>query len=226
MPTETDIRPAIERPDVTIALVEEVTTGDAEHQQSAAAEVVKHWESTQWPAGLVAQSVFTSTDGRTLLTYAQWSSADALEQAQQRSDKAIRPDWKAWGIEPGTPQAVELYRRVQPTVLPDPMPVIQCYPVAFFAMDSAQAARDWVDGLLSKEEEDFDKDREYPGALAANFHVAADGSGIFLISEWASETDAINHIKAEIIPLLEYMGQAEAGAGTLNTFHATVTPGL
>jgi hypothetical protein len=226
MPTETVVRPAIERPDATIALVEEVSTGDAERQQSAAAEVVKHWESAKWPAGLVAQSLFTSTDGETLLTFAQWSTAEALEKSLKQPQNSARPDWKALGIEPGTPQAVELYRRVQPTVLPDPMPVIQCYPVAFFAMDNAEAARQWVDGLLGKEEEDFDKDRDYPGALAANFHVAADGSGIFLISEWASETDAINHIKAEIMPLLEYMGQAEAGAGTLNSFYATVTPDL
>jgi hypothetical protein len=221
--TTSDARPTIDRGDVTIALVEEVVTDDEERQQAAAAAVLKHWESTEWPEGLVAQSLFTGTDGRWLLTYAQWASAEAREETLRQRHSAVRPDWQALGIEPAVPRAYELYRRVQPTVLPDPLPPAECFPAQVFAMDSAQAARQWIDGLLDSEEETEGKDREYPGALAANFHVAADGTGIFLLSEWASEAEAVAHIEAVIDPLLEYMGQAEAGAGRRYSFYATVS---
>lgn len=218
MPLASDARPVIDRPNVSIAVVEEVVAGDARRQRSAAAAVVAHWESAPWPAGLVSQSLFTSTDGDSLLTYAQWSSAEALEEA----GSATRPDWRALGVEPGAPTAYELYRVVRPTVLPDPPPLPQCYPAAVFAMDSRDAARKWVDGLLDNEEQNEGQDRAYPGALAANFHIAADGTGIFLLSEWVSEAEAVAHIEEVIVPLLEYMGQGEAGAGARYSFHASV----
>jgi hypothetical protein len=220
MPITLDAQPVIAREDVAIALVEEVVTADVERMRAAAAAVIRHWESTRWPSGLVAQTLFTGTDGTSLLTYAQWSSAEALGRSP-RSRSSVRPDWWALGIEPGEPKPFELYRRVQPTVLPDPLPLARCFPAAFFAMDSRDAARQWVDGLLDNEEETEGRDRAYPGALAANFHVSADG--IFLLSEWASEEEAVVHIKEVIEPLLEYMGQAEAGAGRRYGFHATVS---
>ncbi|MGF7237202.1 MAG: hypothetical protein ACQSGP_19900 [Frankia sp.] len=219
MPTASDVRSAIDRKDVTIALVEEVSTDDAERQQAAATAVIKHWESTEWPECLVAQSLFTSTNGKSLLTYAQWSSATALQQSRSAS----RPDWAALGIEPGTPKAYELYRVVRPAVLPDPLPLARSFPAAVFAMPSQDAARQWVDGLLENEEQNEGAERAYPGALAANFHVAADGTGIFLLSEWASEEEVVVHIKEVIEPLLEHMGQGETGPGSLYSFYATVS---
>ena len=59
MPTTSDVRPVIGRPDVTAALVEEVVTGDPGRLQAAAAAVLRHWESAEWPTGLVALSLFT-----------------------------------------------------------------------------------------------------------------------------------------------------------------------
>jgi hypothetical protein len=218
MPAASGVRPVIDRDDVSVALVEEVAVGDARRQHAAAAAVMAHWESAPWPAGLVSQSLFTSTDGTSLLTYAQWASAEALE----RAGGAPRPVWQALGVEPGTPRAYELYRVVRPTVLPDPAPLPQCYPAAVFAMDSHDAARKWIDGLLDNEERNEGQDRAYPGALAANFHIAADGTGIFLLSEWASEAEAVAHIDEVIVPLLEHMGQSATDAGSRYSFHSSV----
>ncbi|MFI0234827.1 hypothetical protein [Streptomyces sp. NPDC017086] len=218
MSPASDVRPVIDRGDVSVAQVEEVITGDALRQCSVAAAVLAQWESAPWPAGLVSQSLFTSTDGTSLLTYAQWASPEE----QERAGGAQRPDWRALGIEPGTPRAYQLYRVVRPTVLPDPVPLPQCYPAAVFTMDSHDAARKWVDGLLDNEERNEGEDRAYPGALAANFHIAVDGTGIFLLSEWASEAEAIAHIEEVIVPLLEHMGQSAADAGARYSFHACV----
>ena len=220
MRTASDVRPAIDREDVATALVEEVLTDDVDHQRAAAAAVLKHWETAEWPAGLLTRTLFTGTDGKSLLTYAQWASVESLEQAQRQPGTEWF-DWRTEGIEPAVPKAYRLYRVVRPTVLPDPLPPVGCFPAAVFAMESEQAARDWIDGLLDNEEKNEGEDRDYPGALAANFHVSDDG--IFLLSEWASEAEAVAHIKEVIEPLLEYMGQAEAGAGRRYTFHASVS---
>lgn len=214
MPIATDVLSPVDRADITAAVVEVVTTDGADHQRAAAAAVIKHWESSEWPAGLVAQSLFLSTDGRSLLTYCQWSAGEP------QMDSAVRPDWRGLGAESATPKAYTLYRRVRPAEVPDPVPLPQCFPAAFFPMDGRDAACRWIDGLLDKEERDEGADRAYPGALAANFHAGADG--VFLLSEWASEAEAVAHIEEVIEPLLEYMGQAEAGAGSRYTFHATV----
>lgn len=221
MPTKSDAMPLIDRSDVTTVIVEIVATTDAEHQHSAAPLVIKHWELAKWPSALLTQTLFISTDGKTLLTYSQWSEITEARQALGDEYGAARPDWESLGIEPGTPKAYELYRRVRPTELPDPPPPARCFPAAFFAMDSRDAAQAWVDGLLDKEEQNEGDERAYPGALAANFHVAADG--VFLLSEWVSEAEAVTHIKEVIEPLLDYMGQAEAGAGARYEFHATVS---
>ncbi|WP_367322399.1 hypothetical protein [Streptomyces sp. HUAS ZL42] len=223
MSIASDVRPSIGRPDVTTALVEEVVFGDPGRLEATTAAVVAHWESAEWPEGLVALSLFTGTDGTSLLTYAQWSSDAGSEEVLRKAYDALRPDWRALGHEPGEPRAFQLYRRVQPTVLPDPLPPVGCYPAAFFSMNGGDTARAWVDGLLGTEEKTVGEDRAYPGAIAANFHVSSDDSGIFLLSEWASEAEALVHIKAEIEPLLEYMGQAEAGAGRRYGFHTTVS---
>ncbi|MET7648860.1 hypothetical protein ABZS83_35630 [Streptomyces sp. NPDC005426] len=223
MPTTSDVRPDLGRQDVTTALVEEVVSGVPGRLADTAAAVVAHWESAEWPAGLAALTLFTGTDGTSLLTYAQWSSDAGTPDVLCKAFEALRPDWRALGHRPGEPKAFELYRRVQPTALPDPLPEVGCYPAAFFAMKEGETARAWVDGLLGTEEKTVGEDRAYPGAIAANFHVSADDDGIFLLSEWASEAEALVHIKAEIEPLLEYMGQAEAGAGRRYTFRATRT---
>jgi hypothetical protein len=224
MPTASGVRPDIGRPDVSTALVEEVVTGDPARLPEAAAAVIAHWESAEWPAGLVALSLFTGTDGTSLLAYAQWASDGGAEEVPLKAYDALRPGWRALGFTPGEPRTFQLYRRVQPTELPDPLPPVGCYPAAFFSMNGDDTARAWVDGLLGTEERTVGEDRAYPGAIAANFHVSSDDRGIFLLSEWASEAEALVHIKAEIEPLLEYMGQAEAGAGRRYAFHATVSP--
>jgi hypothetical protein len=223
MSIASDVRPVVDRADVTTVLVEEVITGDPGRQQAAAVGLVSHWESCQWPADLRSLTCFTSTDGNSLLTYAQWSSAAAADDFLRQEQSIVRPDWAALGVQPGLPRSYELYRAVRPTELPDPVPVTKCFPAAVFAMDGYDAARKWIDGLLDSEETSEGEDRAYPGAIAANFHIAIDGTGIFLLSEWASEAEAVAHITEVIEPLLEHMGQGEAGAGARYSYHWGLT---
>jgi hypothetical protein len=189
--------PVIERPDVATALVDMVAAGDAARQQAIARDIVARWRCAPWPAGLVARNCFTSTDGKTVLTYAQWSSDDALARAGG----------------PGEAVAFRLYRVVRGGLVTDPAPVAACFPAAIFPMAGQDAARSWIDGLLDSEEAAEGSNREYPGAIAANFHISLDGTKVLVLSEWASEQEAVAHIEAVIDPLLEKMGSADVGSG-------------
>jgi hypothetical protein len=78
-------RSPVERRDAAIALVEEVVTDSAERQQATAAAVIKYWEFAQWPDGLVARSLFTSTDGKSLLSCSDRAAARADGPGRGRS---------------------------------------------------------------------------------------------------------------------------------------------
>ncbi|MFJ8686733.1 hypothetical protein [Micromonospora wenchangensis] len=204
MSTTVQDRPVIDRPDVVAVVVAEQATRDAAAQDALAADTVAGWQVGLWPDGLVSRSCFVSTDGRSVLTYAQWSSYAAIA--------ASWPDMSGdrVGVAAGAPY--ELYRRVLGGAVRDPEPVPECFPAATFPMANAEAARNWIDGLLAQEEANEGANREYPGALAANFHVSVDGTSVFLLSEWASEAEAVAHIEEVIAPLLAQLGTPDPGA--------------
>jgi hypothetical protein len=186
---------------------------------------VAHWRSCSWSAGLVSLTCFVSTDGELVLTYAQWSSDQALA-ASLRDEGGISrgvPGWGIPGVESPEPRQYKLYRVVRGGAITDPAPVPQCFPAAIFKMENETAARNWVDGLLASEEAAEGKERAYPGAIAANFHISVDGTSVFLLSEWASEEEAVAHIAEVIEPILEQVGSGDTGAGARYRHHVTLT---
>jgi hypothetical protein len=185
------IRPVIDRSDVVTALVAELPT-DPARQQEVADTIVAGWQAAEWPAGLLARTLFTSTDGTRVITYNQWSATDSLTIEDA-----------------GIPY--EIYLSVRGGAIPDPPPVTECFPGAFFPTPNREAARKWVDDLLAAEVANEGAQREYPGALAAHFHIASDGSGVFLLSEWTSEEEAVEHIAEVIQPILDQLGTPDAG---------------
>jgi hypothetical protein len=188
MPVSPAIRPVVDRPDAVTAVVAELPA-DPATQQEVADSIVSGWRAAAWPDGLLARTVFTSTDGTRIITYNQWS-ARAVEDA-------------------GTPY--EIYFSVRGGAIPDPPPVTGAFPGAFFATPDYEAARKWVDDLLAAEVANEGARREYPGALAAHFHIATDGRGVFLLSEWTSEEEAIEHIADVIEPILVQLGTPDPG---------------
>lgn len=200
MPVTPDVRPVLDRPDLVTAVVAELPA-DPATQQEVADSIVAGWQHAAWPAGLLARTVFTSTDGTSVITYSQWSARE-VEDA-------------------GTPY--EIYLSVRGGAIPDPPPVTGAYPGAFFPTRDRDAARTWVDDLLAAEVANEGERREYPGALAAHFHIARDGSGVFLLSEWTSEEEAIEHIAEVIEPILVRLGTPDAGLRYRH--HATIDRG-
>ncbi|MCC2280444.1 hypothetical protein LKL35_34290 [Streptomyces sp. ET3-23] len=206
--------PVIDRPDVEAVLVEIVTADGPGLQQDVANAMAAHWKTAEWPRELVSVSCYRSTDGSSVLAYAQWSSRVALQDSLQQEGSISRPT-PVWG--PGSvrslgPVPYQLYRVVRGGAIPQPAPVPECFPAAVFPMAGVEAARQWIDGLLAAEEAAEGEERAYPGALAANFHVSQDGSSVLVLSEWASEKEAADHIDEVIEPLLEAAGGGDAGA--------------
>lgn len=213
MTVASGVRPVIDRSDVDSVLVGIVSTGDRDRQRAAAEAVVAHWQTSRWPAGLVSLTCYTSTDGESLLTYAQWSAEDALRESLRDEAGISRgiPGWGVAGVGAFTPVPFRLYRIVRGSAVTSPAPVPECFPVAFFTMSDYASASQWIDGLLDAEVEAEGEERAYPGALAANFHISVDGTQVLVLSEWVSEEEAIAHIAAVWEPILEQVG-GDAGA--------------
>lgn len=213
-------RSEIGRADARSAYVEQIHADSTAHQSTLVDSILTGWQTRGWPADLVARTLFRSTDGRSLLTYAQWTTASARHRAVDEATAEF-PTEPAKILNAGT---YDLYRVVRPVAEPGTDDA-RCFPAAFFDIGDQAAARQWVDDLLDNEEATEGAERDYPGALAANFHIAEGSGGIFLISEWASESEAVDHIDQVINPLLEQMGQATTGAGSRYEYVQTVEPG-
>jgi hypothetical protein len=196
-------RPVIQNPESDLVLVGEVPVGGTSPHAVAEA-VVGHWQSAFWPAELCSLTVFTSSDGTSVLTYAQWSSEAALLRAVEQEGGIC----DVGAVVPGAPAPTpfRLYRVVRGGAIEDPAPVAESFPVAFFGAENHQAARAWIDGLLAAEEADEGDAREYPGGISANMHISLDGTAILSLSEWVSEAHAVAHIEAVWEPVLKELG--------------------
>lgn len=220
MPTMTVNPPAIDRPDSDCVLIRVVRTADPKHQEAVLASAAEFWASGTWPAGLLTVSCFASSDGTSVLSYAQWSSETALRRSL--ATDAPNPDMP--GTEPGTTVPFRLYRVVRGTAVSEHA-AAECFPVAFFAMPDAATASRWVDGMLASEEAAEGEERAYPGALAANFHISLDGAQVMVLSEWLSEAEAVAHIEAVWEPILAAAGEGNTGARYRRVLTLDASPG-
>ncbi|AUY52686.1 hypothetical protein [Streptomyces sp. CB01881] len=210
-------RPVIENPKSDIVLVGTVPA-DGREQPEVARAVVAHWESSPWPAELLSLTAYTSSDGGPVLTYAQWSSEEALQRSL--GEKGGISDHTGAGTGAPAPVAYRLYRAVHGGGVAGPAPVAESFPVAFFGAENDQAAREWIDGLLAAEERTEGEDRDYPGGISANMHISVDGTSILSFSEWVSEAEAVAHIEAVWEPVLKELG----GTGTLYRHYRSLFP--
>ncbi|MFJ1584788.1 hypothetical protein ACIOC1_15895 [Streptomyces sp. NPDC088197] len=210
-------RPVIENPQSDIVLVGTVPTESGKAVQTAEA-VVAHWRSGEWPPELLSLTVYTSSEGDSVLTYAQWSAEEPLRQSLKEegslSDTA--------SAVPGAPAPVpyRLYRAVRGSGIADPAPVAESFPVAFFGAENDQAARAFVDALFAGEEATEGQDRDYPGGISANMHISVDGTSVLSFSEWVTEANAVAHIEAVWEPVLKDLG----GTGLLYRHFSTLLP--
>ncbi|MFF3378944.1 hypothetical protein ACFYXF_39060 [Streptomyces sp. NPDC002680] len=221
MSSTPDTLPRISRPDVDSVLVGVLNAGGGEGQEAVADAVVSHWRSVEWPQGLVSVNCFTSTQNGQVLTYEQWASEETLQKSLLNESGFRAAPGAAAGS--GGLVPYRLYQVVRGTAVSDPPPPARSFPVAAFPMEGHEAARRWIADLLASEEAAAGADRAYPGAIAANIHIALDGGSVLIFSEWLSAEEAITHMQIVTKAMLMDVGNSEDDLGSLYVHHATLT---
>ncbi|MEV6948294.1 hypothetical protein AB0N07_41505 [Streptomyces sp. NPDC051172] len=213
--------PVLDRADVESVLVTVLVTKEPEHQAALAETVTFFWNKADRPDELLSVTCYTSTDGRSVLTYAQWSSDAALRAWLDGGSGAgstvlpdIRPDVEVTG-----PTPYRLTQVVRGSAVTDPDVVPTCFPVAFFEMPDADEARKWIDNLLEAEGETGGRARSYPGGIAANIHLSVEGTSVMIFSEWVSEKYFADHLSEVIEPVLDEVGDRGTDAAPTYRHH-------
>lgn len=183
MATSPNRLPDITRPDVGIVLVSQWTVGSPESQQALAEAIIAEWEREPWPQALISFNGFLSTDGQTVLTYAQWTSDEAHREFERTTRPTLIPGIvdAITGIERPEPVRYRLYR----SYVSDGSPRVPgCIVVVSIEAEGPERARRWVDFMF----DDVGATAEpHPGLISANMHISIDGTQVLNYAEWTDE---------------------------------------
>jgi methylaspartate ammonia-lyase len=163
--------PDVWRTDSGIALVSTLYVGTPAEQRAEAKRVTAVYREQPLPTGFISFSTFGSTDGETLLTYAQWANDETYRQFARTLD----PSKDEIRTEPTrfVPyRSSVLDHHANPGVLVVPT----------FDVDGPDRQRKPVDALV-----DGPLSKLIPGLFASHFHVSLDGSRVLNWAEWADE---------------------------------------
>ncbi|GGM70085.1 hypothetical protein GCM10012275_45670 [Longimycelium tulufanense] len=75
--------PQIDRPDAGLVLISRWYVGTPDQQRAVLDHSLGRWDQLPWPDGLLSVNGYTSTDGDTVMTYAQWTSDKAFRLFDQ-----------------------------------------------------------------------------------------------------------------------------------------------
>lgn len=171
MNPESRIFPNVRRAESGVALVWPLYVATEAKQRSEASTIVAGFREKPLPDGFVSISVFGSTDGETLLTYAQWASDDAYRRLEDRFDNNTAN---------GHAQPIRYAPYRSSVLVPDAKPGILVAPT--FDVDGPDRQRRSIDALV-----DGPLSKPSPGLIASHFHVSLDGSRVLNWAEWADE---------------------------------------
>jgi Antibiotic biosynthesis monooxygenase len=203
--------PDIARPDAGAVLVSEWKVGTPERQQALVEAFIRAFvassaapgQGAPWPTGLLSVNLLLSTDGETVLNYAQWTGDDAYHQFTQThlQPRVEQIDRAVPGIERSGPVNYRLYRS---GVRPD-APVPGCIVIVSVEFDGRDEQRQkrWVDTVFEALEAETEL---HPGGISGHFHISVDGTRVLNYAEWVDEEahrDAI-----------ERSGQGAIGSGS------------
>ncbi|WP_156724225.1 antibiotic biosynthesis monooxygenase family protein [Streptomyces apocyni] len=189
MSVRIDTLPRITRPGVGAVLVSTWRVGTPERQRAAVDAIRETWEGAPWPTGdLLSYSVYTGTDGDTLLHYSQWRDVAAYDTFVQvhRDGRNARIDAAVPGIQRVALNKYELYRsgglagEAGEARAPGAIVIVD---VEFDGPDAARQ-RAWVDAVFEALESD---EKPHPGGISGHFHVSLDGTRVLNYAEWESE---------------------------------------
>lgn len=194
--------PDITRSDVGTVLVSEWKVGSPERQRTLVEAFIAAWEGAPWPQGLLSTNLFLSTNGETVLNFAQWTDGEAYHEFVQThlQSRVEQIDRAVPGIERSGPANYRVYR----SGVRRDAPVPGCVVIVSVEFDGPNEWRQrlWVDTVFEALEAETEP---HPGGISGHFHLSVDGARVLNYAEWTSE-DA--HREA-----IERSGQGSIGSG-------------
>ncbi|GGR88506.1 hypothetical protein GCM10010252_29180 [Streptomyces aureoverticillatus] len=183
----TDPLPDILRDDAGHVLMGEWDMGDSERQQAVIQGAFEAWRRHPLPDGLLSRVFLAGTDGRTVLNYSQWTSADAYRAFAQsdRYQELARDIHAVAEVDRGDLGVHRLYRSMTAaagTRCVTPGVVVR----VAFDTDGEATARRLVDTIVDHYG-GVQPPGDDGGGLASHFHIRQDGLRVVNYSEWASE---------------------------------------
>ncbi|THA30366.1 monooxygenase [Streptomyces sp. A1277] len=173
--------PDVARTDAGVALVTPLYVGGPGPQRAEVERVLAPYRNGSLPEGFLSVSVFTSTEGENVLTYAQWTSDDAY-RAFVRDGGLGEPDENTT-----EPVRYKLYRgRV---LEPGSVPTVLVTPV--FDVDGRDRQRRSIDNLI-----DGPLGTPFPGLVGSHFHISLDGTRVLNWAEWVDEDAHVGFMKS------------------------------
>jgi len=205
--------PDVTRADAGTILVSPWIVGTPQRQHAAINATLAEWTHAPLPQGFLSLSCFASTDGRTVLNYAQWTSDGAHLAFMQTARPALVREIDA--VVPGIERPGVTRYRLDRSVVPKDQP--RRTPTAMIAVtfdvDNAAVQRTLIDSLVTTGPALTDP---HPGLIAAHFHASIDGRRVLNYSEWtdiaahadflASATSARTRAIVETIPGVALFG--------------------
>lgn len=194
--------PDIARSDVGTVLVSEWKVGSPERQRTLVEAFITAWEGVPWPQGLLSANLFLSTNGKTVLNYAQWTDDEAYHEFVQThlQSRVEQIDRAVPVIERSGPVNYRVYR----SGVRRDAPVSGCVVIVSVEFDGPNEWRQrlWVDTVFDALEAETEP---HPGGISGHFHLSVDGARVLNYAEWTSE-DA--HREA-----IERSGHGSIGSG-------------
>ncbi|MGA5148213.1 antibiotic biosynthesis monooxygenase [Streptomyces griseoincarnatus] len=190
--------PEVGRTDAGLAVITVRYAGD--EQRLLADGAVTERENEAWPDGLLSWSLFSSTDGASLMAYEQWTGDEALDRALAGSAPYL-PGISS--TEPAVPVRYRLHRS-HVTTADRTGVAVGCVVTPVFEAEGPERQRHFVDEVFS-----MTKDvAPMPGSIAAHFHLSTDGTRVFNYAEW---TDEQAHLDAVTAPRGEHVRRRVSG---------------
>jgi hypothetical protein len=177
--------PDIGRADAGAVSVTEWSVGAVDLQEITANTLINAWQREDWPEGLMSMNLFASTDGKTLLNYAQWATCEACEKFAGALDEAVQ-------------YRLHRSRARDAASIPGCVVIVS---VEFDGPDEARQRR-WIDLVFDA----LDSEPQLPpGGISGHFHISTDGTRVLNYAEWITPEA---HRAA-----LENSGQGTVGRG-------------
>lgn len=166
--------PDVTRPGVGAIEISPIFAGSVERQGEAADALLGVREREPLPEGFISLSVFASTDGEALLSYAQWINDDEARRSHAREHPTAGPQ------DAPDPVRYRVYRSLDGS---DGSGTPGCLVTATFDTDGPERQRHFTDALIAARP----RAAHTPGALGAHFHLSTDGTRVLLYTLWTSE---------------------------------------